>query len=157
MDQYKYSRSYAKIEYWDKGRRLGLHMVNADSSSFYVYVEPLLAMYENQRKFVQVKIKDNTPKKEKSIYPGDIIGEMYMSKISDIEDPGVYMTIKLYFGPVEKKLDCDNQERKIKGQIEEQRYIFPQKEFKCFLETIKKMDDQHNDFKNLKRTSLVIC
>lgn len=157
MDQYKYSRSYARIEYWDRGKRLGLHMVNADSCFYYVYVEPLQAMYENQGKYVQVKQKDSSSKKDKSLYPGEIIGKMHMSKITDIEDPGVYMTIQLYMGPAEKKLDCDNQERKIKGQIEEQRYIFPYKEFKCFLETIKAMDDQHNNFKNLKRKCLVIC
>jgi len=150
----QHCRSYARIEHWGD---LGLHMVNADAYSYFIYVDPLIAMYDHPNEYVQVKIKDRDSDKSKSMYPGEIIGKMSISKIENIDEAGAYSKIVLYIGSADKLLDCNKKTQLIKGQIEEHRYIFPHKEFKCFLETIKAMDDQQSKFKKLKRGTRVIC
>lgn len=158
MDKYKDNRSYARIEYLDWSGTLGLHMVNADSNSFFIHAEPLLAMYEYRDDYVRIKPKNKNCETSDSIYPGEIMGKMSFLKISDIEKKSINTSIliNIYIGPAGKALYYNEETQQIKGQIEEHKYIFPDKEFKIFLETIKAMDEQQSKFKNLKRNSLVI-
>ena len=127
---YNYKRSYAQIRY--RNGELGLHMVNPDADDFFIYAEPLIAMYEYPGEYVLVKIRDKEIENNTHDYQGEIWGKMSVSNVIKPEDTELYASILLCFGPAGKALEFNKREKKFKGVVDEHRYTFPFDEFEGF-------------------------
>lgn len=132
-------RAYGQIVW--RGPRVGLHLVNQDNESFFLYPEPLMALSEDASVYTLVKRRDRRPERAIGYHPGAVY--------ATLEEDGDDSILTLLLFEAENRQPF-NAEGEIQGVHFDQVYRLPKPELAAFISCLKTMVIQHREFKMLQ-------